>query len=603
VKYRRTARRGEGCKLALPLLCGALASCSAIPTEYGVPPSTNTGAVSYTVQTRKTGNEQRELSNQVTGTLNSSSYIWQPWFMTTQGTVNVTGELVNGGPRSDRSSLLTGTAAATLMPRSSFPTTLTLERSDSRVAGNLLTTDQTSNRAALAQSLFLPDRWNVQTNLSYDDTKVLDIGSGDGNNATVTIDKSYDDSSFVLDLNHEEQRFRAFRDGSLNSDNTDSATLRHIYTIFDEINVQSSTTALRSTAQVSNSIRDLTSLQGVSTAQWRPPGETYSVNGALRTLTQSLRFSGAGADSRADTQFLTGLLGFNYPLAERLVSNIGVSGTLQSIKSDNLSSILPSGSPVAQDSYNVGVLGGVNYTSLTQPVLGFDYSWNAGANAQSQFGSSNASGQTGTASLGHRISRPLELPLVGDVVVSLSETGGYSVNSRGDSFPVVAHTGAVTKSDSDSNSQTYVRVSATDARDLGGEARSRLQLAEAQFSRVSSIDASRNWGAQFTAQTARQSLFGLDSGLITSANGTAFYIERDVLNMHDLSYRSELTATAIGLGSQFDNLPLTNRVYSQFANRLEYRLGMLVLSFETRLFRREGQTGDLTLFQIRRFFY
>ena len=228
-----------------PLLLAFLASCSLVPADVGLPPSTENGAVTYIFLTRRNGKDEREYSNQVTGTVNSNSYLWQPWFATTQSSISVSEELTNGGPSAGNNIAVTGNAAVSLLPRSSFPTTISVARSNSRVDRTLLTADQTSNRASINQSLFLPDQWNVQSNFTYEDTSSSDFGSGDSKTASVDVDKTFESATIGLGLHHDETRFNSTtfntKTGGLLNDKTDTINFRHTYTMFDDITVQSST--------------------------------------------------------------------------------------------------------------------------------------------------------------------------------------------------------------------------------------------------------------------------------------------------------------------------------------------------------------------------
>jgi hypothetical protein len=585
---------------ALYLVLGSLSACSFVPENDILPPGPDSGAITYQMRSRKEGNEPRELSNIVTGTVGGNSYLWQPWFMQTQGTVTAGKAIVTGGNAPHDEALLSGTVTGSIMPRSAFPTSITVSRSDSTIDGTLFAGSLKTNRAQLSQHLYLPDDWNVQTDLSYEDSDASDLGRGDSRIAAVDVNKTIGDSTFGLGLRHDENRFKLVNSGVVN-DTTDLATFTHNYTMMDAINIQSSTTAFRSLGTSLGTGRNLTSIQGVSTAQWRPGDGDLNVTGALRTLSQSLKFSGpfaGGGSFGTSTQLFSGLLGANYPLADRLSASVGVSGQFQSVKTQSDG---PNNLGVRQGTETAGALASLNYYSLEIPVLGFDYSWNASSSLQGQFGDKNSTTQLETTTVGHQLRKPLSLPFAGDVEISASQAARMTYATFNGLAPGIAHSVALSKSLSENNSQLYARVSASDTRDLGGKFPTTLDLLEAQLTRQSTIDATRSWTAALTLQMARQTFLGQNTGVVTLANGNAGYFEREVFGIPNLNFRSDLTLNAIGLGDQLDRRPLSDTVYSQWGNRLEYLIGKLVLSAEERIFRRDGHFGDLLVFQVKRY--
>jgi hypothetical protein len=582
----------------LYLVLGSLSACSFVPENDILPPGPDTGAITYQISSRKEGNEPRELSNIVTGTVGGNSYLWQPWFMQTQGTVTAGKEFVTGGNAPNGQALLSGTVSGNIMPRSAFPTSVTMSRSDSRTDGSLFAGSLKTNRAQLSQHLYLPDEWNVQTDLSYEDSDASDLGHGESRNAAVDVNKTIGDSTFGLGLHHDENRFKLVSSGIVN-DTTDLATFTHNYSMWDAINVQSSTTAFRSLGNSLGTGRNLTSIQGVSTAQWRPGDGDLNVTGALRTLSQSLKLTGPFSVGTS-TQFFSGLVGANYPLADRLNASVGLSGQFQSVKTQGDAA---TDLGVRQGTETAGALASLNYYSLEVPVLGFNYSWNASSALQGQFGDRNSTSQLETTTVGHQLRKPLSLPLAGDIELSASQAARMTYATYNGLAPGIAHSAALSKSLSENNAQLYARVSASDTRDLGGKFPTTLDLFEAQLTRQSTIDATRSWTAALTLQMARQTFFGQNTGFVTLANGNASYFERDVFGIRNLNFRSDLTLNAIGLGDELDRRRLSDTVYSQWGNRFEYVIGKLVLSAESRIFRREGHYGDLIVFQVKRYLY
>lgn len=585
----------------------SLSACDMVPkefTDFNLPVTNKSGALSYTVQTQKTPDQKRELRNQVTATVAADTFIWQPWFATAQGTLNVTRDITTGGTAETDVAVASGAVSVNVLPLSQFPTTVSYSRSDSSVDGNATSfgSDTTIDRASLNSRVFLPDNWNVSTLLTLENNETGVSDKDQFFQGAVEVNKLFENSSMNLLLKHDdtsvESRAAGFRDGQ-----TDFVNFRHNYKPFEEVTVQSSSTLLRSIDDNVSVNRETFSLQGVSNAQWRPKELPFTINGAIRTLTQTLDQTSvtAGNSSNTDTQLVTGTVGLNYLIAPRLTANAAVNANFNSIETrlGGASSTLPLSN---QTTYTMGTLGGLNYFSLPTELYGFAYSWNAGTNAQALFGSEVDGNQSASATIGHSVTRALTMPLIGLWTFSASESGRIQSTSGRDTIPALSHSTGLSKSLVDSQSQTFIRLFGSDDRDLAGSSPTEHQLLSLQMNRTGVLTATSNWVAGLSVQTSRQVINNNDTGFLHTANGTAAYIHRNLLGVRNLSFRSDLTLSAVGFGTALDDRQPSERIHSQWENRVDYRIGKILMTLKGRVINDDGKLADLVLFQIRRTF-
>ena len=122
-----------GAKLFILLSLAVLAGAG-VPALAEIPVEAH-GSIGYNFRSLQDPQGQRTIDNQLLGTLNLSSFIWEPWLATTE--VNLTGTMdhadYNGNASNANTDILTGEIHLNLLPQSRSPFQLIYAQSDSRV--------------------------------------------------------------------------------------------------------------------------------------------------------------------------------------------------------------------------------------------------------------------------------------------------------------------------------------------------------------------------------------------------------------------------------------------------------------------------------------
>ncbi len=107
------------------------------PAGAALGPVSLNGYLGYNYRALNEGGGQESLSHQLSGTINGSTYLWQPWLATLDGSVTFTQDSSDytGSTLSTSTSsqIVTGDLGLSLFPRSRTPFTARLRFSDSRV--------------------------------------------------------------------------------------------------------------------------------------------------------------------------------------------------------------------------------------------------------------------------------------------------------------------------------------------------------------------------------------------------------------------------------------------------------------------------------------
>lgn len=568
-------------------------------------PINTVGEVSNTSQTSQIGDDAREWRHHVTGTVNADTYIWQPWFARTQGTLNLSREVATGGTAGTTSTTGSGTVALSLLPVSLYPTAFSYSRNQSTADGTLFTSSTTSNRMALSSRMFLPDQYSAGINLSTEQTAFSDGGENTSRDASVEVNKPFEWANVSLALRHNEEEYRTESSTADVTGTTDIATFRNDSEPFDDMFVQSTSTLLLSKSETVTTNRDVFSIQGVSNAQWRPEQLPFTINGAMRTLTEVIGLSGPTSAGSADTEttFALGTLGVNYPIVPRLTANAGLTANYQDVVTSAGASGGEALVSAARQTRTAGALAGLNYNSLPVPVIGFDWNWNSATSGQMLMSINESGQQSATQNLGHSINRSLGfLSFMGPVTFKASESGAVSFVSNGASVPVAGHNASLTRNFETGGTRSFIRLSASDRRDIAAAQPNVSQLILFQANQTSTIDLDSGWQVNLSIQSSRQQVGDEEGGFVTTLNGTAEYSRRRLFAVADLTFRSTLTLNAIGFESFQEDTGTATTVRTDWRNLLNYRIGLVIMSVEARVFRDRGAIGDIVLFRLRRLF-
>ncbi len=574
-----------------------------------IPPIRVSGSLGNTVQTTDTGSQSRSFSNRAGGSVRASSYIWQPWFTTVDGSLNLTQEVSSGGT-SDRDSILVGgDLTLNVLPLSRYPGSISVSRTDSRVDGGV-GSDFARNRATVSSRALITDDLRTFATATYQNIDQFEQGEEDLRSVALSVSKTFQKASLSVSVEHRDSSFQSDIQED-ETDSTDQIIVRSTYQPFDDVNVQSTTSVFYTQEDDETETRDRFSWQGVSTAQWRPTELPFTVNGALRTFSDTIKFGGRSSN-RPDTEsFLAnGILGLNYPIMPRLTANAGLSATVQSADrgagGDAGDSSQADGSSV-----DGTATAGISYFSLPEPVGGFDWNWNARANGELTLESDSGSdggglSPGGSVSVGHTGVRELQVPLVGPTRFSASQTATLTQTQDGETIPSVSHRADLVRNFHEEGVNTFVRFGLNDTRELAGEESLEFTLLQAQLNRQSTIDFRSQWRGSISAQVSRRKLGDNAADIVASANGRIGYFSNDLFEVRDLDFISELELNAIGLEDLVEDEDedgrLKDDLRAEWSNRIEYRLGLLTFSLEGNLFLFGSELGNSAFFRVRRHF-
>ncbi|WP_428645279.1 hypothetical protein, partial [Roseibium sp.] len=291
-----------------------------------LPPVALSGSIGNVTQTRQFDEEPREYSNSVTGTLRAKSYVWQPWFVTTEGGASLTHRFVEGGINNDNALVVSGDMTLGILPISQYPSTINYSHTDSRTEGSFgfdFVRDRVNvtNRASISNDLKTFSRFTYQT------VDQEEVGFQEDLTLGLTVNKNFIDNATTLNLEYSQSEFSASDPEDEDEDQlTGLVTLSHAYTPNSQFNLQNRITAIREEEDQDSRSRDRLSLQAVSQSFWRPREAPYTVTSALRALREVVDSAGTNAANDTDEVLISGIVGVNYPIMPRLTTNFGING-------------------------------------------------------------------------------------------------------------------------------------------------------------------------------------------------------------------------------------------------------------------------------------
>jgi len=575
-------------------------------------PISTAGSVQTTALARRsTGGDAEQLVQQ-TGTLVLDSYVLEPWLARVGGELSLAFEQDFGD---EPGSSLQGSGSATLavLPQSKYPVTVNLAHLDSRVSGEFSGSDFTLDRGSLTARAAITDNFRGGLVASWDRTDRDDSGVLNSRNVSLDLNKSFTEDEAFLGLRGvgfgatlRKSDFTADNPEDDDRDRTNVAfTLSTRSEPAEKLHYDSLLTASYDDALDGDESFERLALQGISTLQWRPENHPFVVTGTLRTLTEQITEIEDGNTSDSDTTLASGTLGLRWPINDRLSFNAGLRGSYQDISRD-------SGAPLGETGLSDGVgvsataLAGVSYVSEARPIGRYEWRWNA--NAQTENGVMEDEGAISreTFSIGHRFERTLDRLISVPLRFSVDQDVDVSVDTTDDDDPYsVGFSNSVSfdYSTADQSSSRFARLFLRDSRNIVGERRE-FQTVQGRYGHRIAFDRDRRLQANATGQFLRN-VTDDDDDFFISLSGNIAYEHRNLFDVENLSFRSELRLNLIEIESLF--IDPEDEIENELArndwrNILSYRIGRLTAELEGTLFQRDEDPGYLLLFRIRRDF-
>jgi len=595
----------------------ALASLSAIAgcgekTGMTVAPISTSGTVQTTVVSRRDTSGRTEHSIQQNVGVAADSYVWQPWFARVNGTGDISYEKKFGD---ESGSSLRGSGSATLsvLPLSRYPVTIGLSHFDNRVSGDFASSDFTRDRASINARAVLTQNLRSGLNASWQRTDREDSGLLESRNVGIDLMQTFakEDAflginSIGLGLTYRDTAFTAEDPAEEDRDRkVASATLTMRSEPMENLTYDSLVTATYDDLDEESEAFTRSSLQGVTTLQWRPDDQPFVVTGSLRTLVEQIDEVDEGVEADSRTTLATGTLGIRWPVNDRLSTSFGIRAGYENISRDEGADLgetdLREGARVV-----AGFLADADYLSESQPLGGFDWRWDARVHTDNGIESDEGFVSRDSITVGHRFERRFEdlifVPFRFSFDQDLDVT--YDTGSEDDSFSVgISNALSLDYSHAEATSSTFAQIVLRDSRNFIGEERE-LQLLQARFSRQVTVDRDRRLQGSITAQAVREVSDGETDSLLT-ASGSVSYQHRNLFDVDNLGFRSELRISIVNIDELFGDSadefePDTFR--NDWRNILTYRIGRLTAELEATAFHRDDGLGYLGLVRLRRDF-
>lgn len=543
--------------------------------------------------------DSRTVQSLSTLRLNTSTYLWKPWFATLNGsaTSSVARNDSDSEERSSSDSSLSGGSATLMMfPQSRFPFTGYIDRTTSEINnddglqfGNINpdTRDDFigTTRYGVAQQ-YRNQQGDLRLNTRLDhrdrqsrlsDNEKSDSFSVNGSRLWSTqrlqLSSRYDESTNETDDNHST---------SVN------LTGRHSYNPTPSLSFENLATGASSESRqtsISNPIDFRQRSKQVSSfGVWRP-----KLDRPL-TVTGSVRLSGldteeATTEREVETAVLTSGLVYDLTPFVRTTGNVTVNKFKESQRSDLFSS----------------QSGGITYQPDSVLLQEYRYRWSTGADLSNRTG--EESGQQLSGQIDHSLDRRFQLDRRGRIRMTLNQGLGSTSDTENPDFQRLIHSLTTGWTMDDERNTTIIRLTASDSR-LFGDDEHYFQLLNLQASRNSPLSRSSSWSGNLTFQASRTKA---DADAVTAllASGQLRYGNTRFMDIPRLRFSTELQISANDFISEdsrstFDSS--NDRLLTEWRTRFSYLIGRLSLQLDTRTINTDGEVDKLVQIRLIRGF-
>jgi len=548
------------------------------------------GSVGYTYRSLSSSGGDDTVSNQLRGTLNARSYIWQPWFATVDAHAAMTQDNTDFGDNStNETTIVTGDLNLNVMPKSRTPFQLSYRTSDSRVdmttAASPLTTlgdkEYNTTRLGLKQSYYTEngDRYQAR----YDNSS-WSTDSGD----------TYDDELFGLEMNLQRPKQRLIAKTSFQTTEQSQSDRKSENYILNVDHFYYPTRALRTDTMFSLYNYDVTSTQPpLGTNQgdyttdlkqissfvfWRPENRPMTVSGGVRVY--DLTGTTTGNETALQSLNATAGMLYQYTKYIRFNANIDVSST------DNND----------DQAVTSKERGGVLYQSDILDIFsGFTYQWYASGSAQNQ-NTEDESLQSLAASLGHDANKLWLLGEASTLRLSLSQSinENQQTGDADSSIQRLDHSASLGWDQTKWGGTTLVQMTVRDGRDFG-DSEAEEQFVNFQAVRNQPINRSSSLSGNLTVQSVHRKFdSNSDGDTVTTTTGQLNYRHSRIFGVPQLHFLSDLRISKAATDAGDDR--------AEWENRLDYNIGLLDISLSWRRIDTETDDFDLLYLQATRHF-
>lgn len=602
--------RARECIIRLLPLCAFLwaAGVMALPVDFS-------GSVGYSYRSLNTELSDT-TSNELLGILHASSYIWQPWFATAEGSVTMALDNSDLSDNSDGnlssstdSRVFSGDAVLNVLPQSQTPFRLSYQATDSRVDDTtiknpLIVLSGEDYRTAtwdVSQSYITDAGHRIQARYGY---RTWDSdNNGDYSDETAGLELDYKPAGQRLlaraNVEHVDQSNTDRHQDNLLID------VNHYYYPTDALRIDSAasvynldTTFDGATGLVGTTVSDIS--QASSFVFWRPTDQRWTVSGGLRAM----ELNGHNDAQANDQQSFSGSAGAFYQYTQRLRFDGSMSYTSANV----------GGADQNSSQEHLGTL----YQSDLMDIKGFTYSWfgSAGVDNQDDPGLNQ---QSIALSLGHDAQKTWwqgngatlrlslnqslnEIWMSGATVeipcsdpLCQSQSPNPNVQTYGeDSTLRLDQSVTLGWNQTAGGGTTLVQLTLADSRDLSRQV-DQQQLVNFQASRQQNISRLSSLSGDLTLQTVRRDFTGgVNNRTDTSGTGTINYQHMRIFGVQNLQFQSNLRL------SEASTSEGANR--NEWENRLDYSVGLVDTSLSYRIINDDVNDSKILYFRIMRRF-
>ena len=550
------------------------------------------GDISVLYRTREFNGGDRSATQSLnTGTINASSYIWQPWFALASGGLTLAEDTIDStGQPSVKTNFLSGNFQFNLFPSSRFPFQFSYNESRSKLDDDLFDREIVTKESSISQ------QYRSQNGNNQYRAKVTQNQRGEKDLDTIDFE------SLFFSSNHQ------FTNQSINTDiqldtveneaqdeqaESLSITGRHYYNGGTNFSLEN----LASTSKVENeflqSASDSETAQISSLLSWQPEGRNdIRLTGGLRLSELEFNRSQAGAigvpqESTSENKTANINQGLVYSYSEQVIISQSANATL--VES------------AGEEEFSASESVAISYTSEGIILDVGNYGWAGSSSYNHQHGDIESS-----QSLNNRFSHSLlsDFSVRDRYDLRTNVTQSLSQNNRSDQDVArrADHAFSVTWSESTKNNQSLIRFSISDSRSLD-DTKSSYQLANLQYSGFLRFNRYTQLIGNITLQETRQTE-GDRRNETTVSNGQLEFLRERLFQVHRLRFRSRLKLSQQQSANERFLGDLTNDTNSDssWENAIQYRIGRLEAQMNLDFIKTDDEVDRLFKIQLTRSF-
>jgi len=567
-----------------------------------VPPIPYTGEFVTTVRVdvpEDSGKIYRFGSSAILG---ANTYLWQPWFSTVDGEVNLSQlrtysaeDSVLGGADSS-ATLASGRLNLNVFPRSRFPFTAFVNLQDNRQEFDSRFVEQRDRRLLRygVTQRYTPLGGNSRYNLRLERREDSSDSGGlnldqTSNEAELTTSHRFDKHNVTTRLNlqqtDQQQQGASFTNAV--------ATVQHGYQASESLTIQNFASAASTSSDVSTGLAagagsvDTTSLQLSSFATWNPRDSDLSVDGDVLFSSDQVDLARQSTSRTTSRANLTAR--YEWTPSVRVTGNLsgGIDGgdTTSNFTSQSLT---------------------VGYSPPARELGVFQYVHSASASASNNTSSIASATRNLSSAFSHGLSRVMPMGADGAFTLSgsVDQSLGLSYDSPGGNDTSLLHAASLGVAHAGVSSSTRAVLDIQDSRQLGSSdtvsiGGSEVQTANLQaqhnsrFGRFASLSASANVAWTRTSfENGGSTSFPSSFVSVSYRHGRLFGVRR-------LVFTSELSSTSASLtfigGGSEDLVAETT-----FENHLFYTIGRVSAELEFTMIRSRDLIDSFVFFSLTR---